>query len=134
MMLAHYSDQSHRDGLPPPASRCGETRPGFTLVELLVVVALTVCIAGLLFPVFVQARQATYRVRCLSNLRQLSLAHRMYVQDYDDILLFWYIGRPPHVVLWPERLQSYYRSPGILQDGGRSEAQAGEVRTADYAL
>jgi prepilin-type N-terminal cleavage/methylation domain-containing protein/prepilin-type processing-associated H-X9-DG protein len=134
MVSHHCSDQCHRDGLPTPASRCGETCPGFTLIELLVVVALIVIIAGILFPVFRQARQATHRVRCLSNLRQLSLAHRMYVQDHDDILPHWYIGSLPHVMLWPERLQSYYRSPEILQDGGRTEAQAGEVRTADYAL
>jgi hypothetical protein len=31
-------------------------------------------------------------------------------------------------------LQSYYHSPEILQDRGQSEAQAGEVWTADYAL
>ena len=59
---------------------------GFTLVELLVVVAVLGILAALLFPVFQQARQAAYCVRCLSNLRQLSLAHRMYVQDHDDTL------------------------------------------------
>jgi prepilin-type N-terminal cleavage/methylation domain-containing protein len=133
-MSRHCSDQCHRDDLPTSARRGGETRPGFTLVELLVVVALIVILAGILFPVFHQARQATHRVRCLANLRQLSLAHRMYVQDHDDTLPYWYSGSLPRVVLWPEMLQSYYRSPGILQDGGRSEAQAGEVRTADYAL
>jgi prepilin-type N-terminal cleavage/methylation domain-containing protein/prepilin-type processing-associated H-X9-DG protein len=59
---------------------------GFTLVELLVVVAVLIIIAALLFPVFSQARESARRARCISNLRQISLAMSMYIDDHDGIL------------------------------------------------
>jgi general secretion pathway protein G len=59
-------------------------RKGFTLVELLVVVAIIVILAGILYPVFAAARRAAYNATCLSNLKQIGLAVQMYAQDYDE--------------------------------------------------
>jgi prepilin-type N-terminal cleavage/methylation domain-containing protein len=59
---------------------------GFTLIELVVVIALVVIIAALLFPTFSQARERARRASCLSNLRQISLAVLMYAQDFDEML------------------------------------------------
>jgi prepilin-type N-terminal cleavage/methylation domain-containing protein len=59
---------------------------GFTLVELLVVVALIAIMAALLFPVFSQARESARKTRCLTNLKQISAAVLMYAADYDDTL------------------------------------------------
>ncbi|HZO91948.1 MAG TPA: DUF1559 domain-containing protein [Chthonomonadaceae bacterium] len=56
---------------------------GFTLVELLIVCVVIAVLAALLFPVLVQAREATRSAACLSNLKQIGLAIRMYAQDYD---------------------------------------------------
>ena len=53
----------------------------FTLVELLVVVAVIAILASLLLTVLPQAKSAAYRARCQSNLRQLGLALRFYVDD-----------------------------------------------------
>src|SRR5439155_11108828 len=61
-------------------------RRGFTLVELLVVVAVLALLAGLLFPVLSQARHAARRSACVSNLRQLGAAFAMYAGDYDETL------------------------------------------------
>jgi prepilin-type N-terminal cleavage/methylation domain-containing protein/prepilin-type processing-associated H-X9-DG protein len=133
--MSHYrSDRYYRDVMRTLARRLGKTLPGFTLVELLVVIAVIVIVAGFLFPVFRQARQAARRANCLSNLRQLGQAHLMYVQDCDDTLPYWYTGRLPHLTLWPETLLPYYRSPRILKEANSSEARTGEVWTADYAL
>jgi len=60
-------------------------RKGFTLVELLVVVAIIVILAGILYPVFAATRRAAYNASCLSNLKQIGLAVNMYVQDYDEM-------------------------------------------------
>ena len=60
--------------------------PGFTLSEMLVVVAVIAAIAAILFPVFVQVREKARQTTCISNLRQLGLAHQLYVQDYDEVL------------------------------------------------
>lgn len=62
-------------------------RPGaaFTLVELLVVVALVSLLAALLLPALAEARQSGRRVHCASNLRQLSLASSLYWDDHDNV-------------------------------------------------
>ncbi len=59
-------------------------RPGFTLIELLVVIAIIAILAAILFPVFAQAREKARQTTCLSNMKQLGLGFRMYLQDYDD--------------------------------------------------
>ena len=64
----------------------GRSRHAFTLVEILVVVAILALLAGLLFPVFATARGKARQVACLSNLRQLGLAFSMYAQDHDGIV------------------------------------------------
>src|SRR5690349_12512311 len=57
---------------------------GFTLIELLVVIAIIAILAAILFPVFAQAREKARSSSCLSNQKQIALAHSMYAQDYDE--------------------------------------------------
>ncbi|MCC6485307.1 MAG: prepilin-type N-terminal cleavage/methylation domain-containing protein [Armatimonadetes bacterium] len=59
----------------------GWRRRGFTLIELLVVIAITAILAAILFPVYGAARRKASVTACLSNLKQLSTALRMYVDD-----------------------------------------------------
>ena len=58
-------------------------RTGFSLVELLIVVAIVVLLDALLFPVFMQARGKGYQATCASNLKQIGLAAMLYGQDND---------------------------------------------------
>src|SRR5260370_26257597 len=49
-------------------------RPGFSLVELLVVTGVIGVLAGLIIPAVEQVRSSAERVRCLNNLKQIGLA------------------------------------------------------------
>lgn len=61
---------------------------GFTLVELLVVVAILSILLGLLLPVLARARDQARAIACLSNLHQAGMAFSMYAQDYDGFFPF----------------------------------------------
>ena len=56
---------------------------GFTLVELLVVIAVIAMLAALLLPALAKAKASAQSATCKNNLRQLGLALNMYVNDYD---------------------------------------------------
>ena len=59
-------------------------RGGFTLIELIVVLALLLMLGAFLMPALGRSKSAARRAQCLSNLRQLGLAARMYWDDHED--------------------------------------------------
>lgn len=59
-------------------------RPAFTLVELLIVIAIIAILAAILFPVLARARENARRASCQSNLKQIALGATLYIQDYDE--------------------------------------------------
>ena len=62
------------------------SRFGFTLVELLVVIAIIAILAVLLLPVLGRARESARATACLSNLHQIGIALQIYVSDNNNKL------------------------------------------------
>ncbi len=62
-------------------------RPGFTLIELLVVIGIIALLAALLLPALSAAKARAKNVGCINNLRQLSLAWKMYADDNSGTLI-----------------------------------------------
>lgn len=58
----------------------------FTLLELLVVVAIIGILAAMLLPVLGVAREKARRISCAGNLKQLGMAIMMYADDHNGVL------------------------------------------------
>jgi len=67
---------------------------GFTLVELLVVIAVIAILAALLLPALARAKVRAQGTFCANNTKQLLLAWRMYAEDNREELPFAYAQQP----------------------------------------
>ena len=59
-------------------------RAAFTLIELLMVIAIIAILTALMLPVLSRAKGATRRMVCISNTRQINLALRLHADDHGD--------------------------------------------------
>jgi prepilin-type N-terminal cleavage/methylation domain-containing protein/prepilin-type processing-associated H-X9-DG protein len=121
----------------------------FTLLELLVVIAVIAILASLLLPALSKSKAAALSVKCKSNLHQIGLSFRLYIDDYSKYPVLWsgtipaYAGATSHwdsfllpyvsrcaVVFWcPANGQSNQWTNSILVNLSYGYNAAG---TADY--
>lgn len=102
----------------------------FTLVELLVVLAIVLILAGLLFPVFSSAKASARRATCISQFRQAALATSLYTGDYEDkmVLVSYQPGSPNSLTdrTWVQLILPYLRNFSIFRcpsDFGKRPSQ-----------
>ncbi len=83
---AQASGESRGPCVFAPSRLCGSSGGcgGFSLVELMVVIGIVALLAGILLPTLSSARRRARRTQCMNNLKQVFVAHSMYIGDYPD--------------------------------------------------
>ena len=93
-------------------SRFAKARYGFTLIEILVVIAIIGILSAILFPVFSSVRESGRMAVCSSNLKQIGVAIRLYANDnrgfYPPVV------PPGNNCAWADRLTAYLKTPEVF--------------------
>lgn len=92
-------------------------RAGFTLVEMLVAIALIMLLTAIQFPVFARARENARRASCQSNLKHLGHGFAQYIQDFDEKYppLYTFSNSSTPTLYWFQLMQPYVKSVQILR-------------------
>jgi prepilin-type N-terminal cleavage/methylation domain-containing protein/prepilin-type processing-associated H-X9-DG protein len=107
--------------------RSSTPRRGFTLVELLVVVAIIALLLSILLPSLNKARRIAQATVCASNQKTLLLGLRMYASDYQDLIPYSFIpgggsypaiDEPTGFAEWWDRLGSYDEGTTSVEKNG----------------
>ncbi len=105
-------------------------KQAFTLIELLVVIATIGIVAGLLLPALTQVKSRAKAIKCVSNVRQLGLAHALYIADYEWMSNI--EGRNLPIGFWIPELLPYYKNLEVLICPATREDPSKRVEGAEF--
>jgi len=97
---------------------------GFTLIEVLVVIAIIAILAGIIFPVFAKAKAKGWEATCINNVKQILTAIQMYRQDAGDRWPLHDLGPGSGIseftgnafgLIWADSIQPYVRNTQVFQ-------------------
>ena len=103
-------------------------RNAFTLIELLIVIAIIAILAAILLPVLDQAKQRAWTIQCISNLRQIGVGMKVFADENGEFYpesggdIYWNATDPgTGKQSWMQQIYSYtmgtnlYNCPGNVQ-------------------
>ncbi|MEZ0326888.1 MAG: type II secretion system protein [Fimbriimonas sp.] len=102
-------------------------RSAFTLIELLIVIAIIAVLAGILFPIFVRAKESGTQTTALAQMKQIGTAFTMYVDESDGkILPSTNYGLPEGSAerMWPNNLLIYAKDQRLFVAPGSNGVYA----------
>lgn len=98
----------------------------FSLIELLVTIAVIAVLTSLLLPALNQAREKGKELLCVGNLRQLGTAFSLYVDDHDE----YYPPNQSGEYSWAEQLLPYIGKAGIRSNVTEESPKVGRCPNA----
>ena len=110
-------------------------QPGFTLVELLVVIGIIAIVMAILLPTLSHAQQQSRAIKCMSNMRQIGMGLVMYSQDNNGYVipsynLPWASGATTNYTGGPQQPMDGW--PAILDRDGYVPSQQQNANTTFY--
>ena len=90
----------------------------FTLIELLIVIAVIAILVSMLLPALNKAREQAHMISCIGKLKQVGDACSIYAADNDDALLPWKLSPDGEFYRNPALLPHYFTDAAIKKPGG----------------
>ena len=87
---------------------CRRIKHAFTLIELLIAIAIVACVEAMLLPALSKASEKSKRAGCLNNLRQIGAIMVLYASNNQDCV-------PANMLSWWKILSSEFGGPNERQ-------------------